>query len=67
MTLYQVVSCLPGCQLVTVADYLSGDIYVDSELAEDVVYSEFKSFRVYKIEVFQGCYSDLIISVLNED
>lgn len=65
MTLYQVASLLPGCQLVTVADYLSGDIYVDSELVGDVVHSDFKSFKVYKIEVGQGCSSELIISVLD--
>ena len=67
MKFSQVVSCLPAFQLVTVANYLSGYIYVDCESADSLIHSKFKDFRVYKIEVGEGCYPDIIVSILEND
>lgn len=77
MTLYNVVSKVPGNGIVTVADYLTGEIYVDRKQAFEIIEKNdqqwhrylgigLKNFRVYGIEIGK-VYGDLIVSVLKED
>lgn len=76
MTLYNVISKVPGNAIVTVADYLTGEIYVDRKQSFEVIEKNdqqwhrylgtgLKNFRVYGIEVGK-IYGDLIVSVLND-
>ena len=77
MTLYNILSKVPGNSIVTVADYLTGEIYVDRKQTFDVIEKNdqqwhrldgigLKNYRVYKLEVGK-VYGDLIVSVLKED
>jgi hypothetical protein len=76
MTLYNVLSKVPGNGIVTVADYLTGEIYVDRKQAFEVIEKNdqqwhrylgigLKNFQVYRIEVGKA-FGDLIVSVLND-
>ena len=76
MTLYNVLSVIPGNQLVTISDYLTGDIYVDRKEVYNVIEKNdqqwhryhgvgIKSFRVYKIEI-GTVYGDLMVSILED-
>ena len=77
MTLYNVLANVPCNEIVTVADYLSGEIYVDQKEVYNVIEENeqqwhryrgigLKNFRVYVIKVGK-VYHDLIIKVLNEN
>jgi hypothetical protein len=77
MTLYNVLAIAPGCDVVTVEDYLSGEIYVDRKEVYNVIEKNdqqwhrylgigLKNFRVYSIEVGK-VYSDLIVKVLKDE
>lgn len=77
MTLYNVLASVPGCDLVTVEDYLSGEIYVDRKKCYNVIEKNdqqwhrylgigLKNFRVYGIEVGK-VYGDLIVKVLKDE
>ena len=77
MTLYNVVSKVPGNNIVTVADYLTGEIYVDRKQAFEIIERNdqqwhrylgtgLKNFQVYRIEIGKA-HGDLIVSVLKED
>lgn len=74
MTLYNVLATVPSCNLVTVEDYLSGEIYVDRKEVYKVIEKNdqqwhkdgLKNYRVYRIEVGK-VYGDLIVSVLKDE
>ena len=77
MTLYNVLAKVPSCDLVTVADYLSGEIYIDRKEVYKVIENNdqqwhryhgigLKAFRVYGIKVGK-VYGDLIVEVLEEE
>ena len=77
MTLYNVLANVPSCDLVTVADYLNGEIYVDRKKVYNVIENNdqqwhrylgigLKNFRVYRIEVGK-VYGDLVVKVLKEE
>lgn len=74
MTLYNVLATVPGNGIVTVADYLTGEIYVDRKQTFEIIEKNdqqwhrylgigLKNFDVYGIEVGKA-YGDLIVSVL---
>ena len=74
MKLYNVLCNVPSRDFVTVANYLTGEIYVDRKVVCDVIEQNdeqwhryagigLKNFRVYKIRVGK-VYGDLIIEVL---
>lgn len=77
MTLYNVLVYVPHNDIVTVADYLSGEIYVDRKKVYEVIEKNdqrwhrylgigLKNFRVHKISVGK-VYGDLIVEVLKEE
>ena len=74
MTLFNVVAKVPGNGIVTVANYRTGEIYVDRKQAFELIEKDdqqwhrylgvgLKNFEVFKIEVGKE-YGDLIVSVL---
>lgn len=74
MTLYNVLSTVPGNQIVTVANYIDGYIYADRKQTFEVIekmgfkrYFDIKllDHKVYKIEIGKT-YGDLIVSVLKD-
>lgn len=77
MTLYNVLANVPSRDIVTVADYLNGEIYVDRKEVYNVIENNdqqwhrylgigLKNFRVYRIAVGK-VYGDLIVEVLKEE
>ena len=73
MTLYNILSHVPGNQTATVADYISGEIYIDRKQTFEIIekndkqwYTDgLRNYQVYKIEIGK-VYGDLIISVLKD-
>ena len=77
MTKLERIICItPGNAPVTVADYITGEIYVDRETAYNIIHGNderwhrmngggLKNYVVYKIEVGKT-YGDLIISILKD-
>lgn len=72
MTLHNVVTIIPSLDIVTIADYIDGSIYVDRETAENIIngndrrwHHELKHCLVYGIEVGK-VYGDIIISIVKE-
>ena len=77
MTLYNVLVNVPYCEIVTVTDYLSGEVYVDRKEVYKVIEKNdlqwhryrgigLKNFRVHRISVGK-VYGDLIVEVLKEE
>ena len=77
MTLYNVLENVPLCEIVTVTDWLSGEVYVDRKSVYKVIEKNdlqwnryrgigLKNFRVYRISVGK-VYGDLIVEVLKEE
>lgn len=73
MTLYNVVSCIPGKKIVTVEDYVTHEIFIDCDTAWNVIHNHdqifhkfgLKNFTVYKLDVGE-VFGDIIISVMND-
>ena len=76
MTLYNILSKVPGNGIVTVADYLTGEIYIDCKQTFEIIEKNdaqwhryhgigLKTFRVYRIEI-GNVHGDLIVSVLED-
>lgn len=74
MTLYNVLAKVPFCDIVTVVDYISGEIYIDRKSVNQMVEEDeellgsysgtgLMNFQVRKIRVGK-VYSDLIVEVL---
>lgn len=74
MTLYNVLATVPGNNIVTVVNYLTGEIYIDRRQAFEIIEKNdqqwhrylgigLKNFTVYRLEVGKA-YGDLIVSVL---
>lgn len=77
MTLYNILANVPGNNIVTVANYLTGEIYIDRKQTFDIIEKNdyqwhrylghgLKNFEVYRIEIGK-IYGDLIISVLPKE
>ncbi len=72
MTLYNVVTIIPSLDLVTIADYITGEIYIDRDTPDRIInfddhrwHHELKNCRVYGIEAGK-VYGDIIISIVKE-
>lgn len=73
MTLYNILASTAQNTITTVADYISGTIYVDRKKVFEIMEKNdqqwhrdgLKNYKVYKIEI-GNVYGDLIISVLKD-
>ena len=76
MKLERIINCIPGNAPVTVADYITGEIFIDRETAYNIIHGNderwhrmngngLKNSTVYKVEVGKT-YGDLIISILKD-
>lgn len=76
MKLGRIISAVPGNDIVTIEDYLTGKIYVDRKKAYEIIEKNdqqwhqyqgtgLKNFIVYRIEVGKA-HGDLIVSILKD-
>ena len=73
MKLERAICMIPDNETVTVADYLTGEIYVDNKKPCDIIHGNdkqwhrdgLKSYRIYRIETGK-VFGDLIFSVLQD-
>lgn len=69
MTMYTVMSAIPTEDIVTIANYITGDIIVtdtvENIMNRDKFHKEYKKMRVYKMKVGK-VFGDLIIEALAE-
>ena len=73
MKLERAISMIPDNETVTVADYLTGEIYVDNKKPTDIIHGNdkqwhrdgLKNYNIYRIETGK-VFGDLIFSVLQD-
>lgn len=73
MKLERAICMIPDNETVTVADYITGEIYVDNKKPSDIIHGNdkqwhrdgLKNYSIYRIETGK-VFGDLIFSVLHD-
>lgn len=76
MKLERAISMIPDNETVTVADYITGEIFVDNKKPSEIIHGNdaqwhryngvgLKNYRIYRIETGK-VFGDLIFSVLQD-